>query len=128
MKRCEGYILNNILIFKYFQENILKPATNNIEVKEQQSECAVGSSRNSTEEVNKDSAGSSSEKPSTIKPNCDKPVDKDARMCKICYNSELRMVFMPCGHLIACAECAKAMKICAVCRQPVKASVQAFIS
>ncbi|EFN76761.1 death-associated inhibitor of apoptosis 1 [Harpegnathos saltator] len=52
----------------------------------------------------------------------------DARMCKICYNRELRKVFVPCGHLVACAECAKNMKTCAVCRKPVVDTVQAIIS
>ncbi|XP_014476507.1 PREDICTED: baculoviral IAP repeat-containing protein 3-like [Dinoponera quadriceps] len=56
-----------------------------------------------------------------------KPID-DARMCKICYNRELRKVFVPCGHLVACAECAKNMKTCAVCRKPVVDTVQAIIS
>lgn len=99
-------------------------------------ECtASGSSQNSTssEDANKESTTFStessevSEEQSIVKASCDKPVDKDARMCKICYSRELRMVFMPCGHLLACAECAKNMKICGVCRKPVKVTVQAYI-
>lgn len=58
----------------------------------------------------------------------DKPCDKDARLCKICYSTEIRMVFMPCGHLLACEECAKNMKICGVCRKPVERTVQVYIS
>jgi len=69
----------------------------------------------------------SAEEQSVIKVHPDKPVDKDARMCKICYSRELRMVFIPCGHLLACAECAKNMKICGVCRKPVRITVQAYI-
>lgn len=67
------------------------------------------------------------EQMSTVKLHHGKPID-DARMCKICYNREMRKVFVPCGHLLACAECAKNMKTCAVCRKPVKDTVQAFIS
>lgn len=63
----------------------------------------------------------------TNKQHSGKPID-DARMCKICYNRELRKVFVPCGHLVACAECAKNMHVCAVCRKPVIDTVQAFIS
>lgn len=58
----------------------------------------------------------------------DKPYDKDARLCKICYSREVRIVFMPCGHLLACAECAKNMKICGVCRKDVERTVQVYIS
>ncbi|XP_029177517.1 putative inhibitor of apoptosis isoform X2 [Nylanderia fulva] len=111
-------------------ETVTKPA-----VQEQTStstaahnESAVESTPQSSSSSHEETASPSSEEQPAVQAKCDKPVDKDARMCKICYNSELRMVFMPCGHLIACADCAKAMKICAVCRQPVKASVQAFIS
>ncbi|XP_029672636.1 E3 ubiquitin-protein ligase XIAP-like isoform X2 [Formica exsecta] len=123
----------------YAKPDIVKPSAN---IEQDQTsgkaydECtASGSSQNSTssEDANKESTTFStessevSEEQSIVKASCDKPVDKDARMCKICYSRELRMVFMPCGHLLACAECAKNMKICGVCRKPVKVTVQAYI-
>ncbi|XP_024876349.1 baculoviral IAP repeat-containing protein 7-B-like isoform X1 [Temnothorax curvispinosus] len=93
---------------------------------------ASGSSQNSicseethTTEVSAVSGEASSEEQSV---QGDKPCDKDARSCKICYSREVRIVFMPCGHLLACAECAKNMKICGVCRKPVERTVQAYIS
>ncbi|RLU20221.1 hypothetical protein DMN91_006828 [Ooceraea biroi] len=70
--------------------------------------------------------GSIKESP-VVKAHTDKQFDKDARMCKICYSRELRMVFIPCGHLLTCAECSKNMKICGVCRKPVKVTLQAYI-
>ncbi|XP_008554573.1 baculoviral IAP repeat-containing protein 7-B isoform X1 [Microplitis demolitor] len=60
-----------------------------------------------------------------------KPVNKsadDARMCKICYNEELGVVFLPCGHMVACTKCAPGMTSCAVCREPVSMTVRAIIS
>lgn len=56
-----------------------------------------------------------------------KPLD-DARMCKICYNGELGVVFLPCGHIVACVKCAPGMTSCAVCREPVTMTVRAFFS
>ena len=52
----------------------------------------------------------------------------DARVCKICYNEELGVVFLPCGHMVACVKCAPGMTTCAVCREPVAMTVRAFFS
>ncbi|KAI4491236.1 hypothetical protein M0802_010332 [Mischocyttarus mexicanus] len=52
----------------------------------------------------------------------------DARLCKICYNRELGIVFLPCGHIVACVNCAPEMTICAVCRVHVTMKVRAFFS
>ncbi|KAG7201967.1 hypothetical protein KM043_004667 [Ampulex compressa] len=54
-----------------------------------------GSRKGSTEDLSNQKAQSS------------KSVD-DARMCKICYNGELGVVFLPCGHIVACVKCAPA--------------------
>ncbi|KAK2587174.1 hypothetical protein KPH14_002923 [Odynerus spinipes] len=64
---------------------------------------------------------------SNVKPHGSKSVD-DARMCKICYNGELGVVFLPCGHMVACVRCAPEMTTCAVCRVPVAMFVRAFLS
>ncbi|XP_071627282.1 uncharacterized protein [Temnothorax longispinosus] len=56
-----------------------------------------------------------------------KPRDEDERSCKICHSREVQILFMPCRHLLACAECAKNMKICGVCCKPVERTVQARI-
>lgn len=56
-----------------------------------------------------------------------KPED-DGRVCKICYNGELGVVFLPCGHMFACVCCAPDMTTCAVCREPVIMTVRAFLS
>lgn len=49
-------------------------------------------------------------------------------LCKICFKNELGVVFLPCGHIVACVDCAAALKNCAVCRKPLEASVRAFLS
>uniref|UniRef100_A0A2C9JNY1 RING-type domain-containing protein n=1 Tax=Biomphalaria glabrata TaxID=6526 RepID=A0A2C9JNY1_BIOGL len=48
--------------------------------------------------------------------------------CKICMDREVDIVFLPCGHLVSCNECAVAMKDCPVCRAHVKGTVRAFMS
>lgn len=52
----------------------------------------------------------------------------DGRLCKICYTEELGVVFLPCGHIVACVKCAPSLTTCAVCRQPFTATVRAFLS
>ncbi|KAG5900547.1 hypothetical protein JTB14_022854 [Gonioctena quinquepunctata] len=49
-------------------------------------------------------------------------------LCKICFKNELGVVFLPCGHVVACVDCASALKTCAVCRKPLEATVRAFLS
>ncbi|KAK0042866.1 E3 ubiquitin-protein ligase XIAP [Biomphalaria pfeifferi] len=48
--------------------------------------------------------------------------------CKICMDREVDIVFLPCGHLVSCTECAVAMKDCPVCRAHVRGTVRAFMS
>jgi hypothetical protein len=48
-------------------------------------------------------------------------------VCKICMDKDIEVVFLPCAHLVTCAECAGALKACPVCRQVLKGTVRAFI-
>lgn len=43
---------------------------------------------------------------------------KDSKLCKICYSNEYDTIFLPCGHVIACAKCASSVSKCPACRQP----------
>ncbi|XP_076467273.1 uncharacterized protein LOC143298322 [Babylonia areolata] len=45
-------------------------------------------------------------------------------LCKMCQSKEVSVLFLPCGHLVACAECAPALRSCAICRQSVSGSVR----
>lgn len=49
-------------------------------------------------------------------------------MCKICYSKEVGVVFLPCGHMVACVNCAPVLETCAVCRMKIDAHVRAFLS
>ncbi|XP_025097729.1 inhibitor of apoptosis protein-like [Pomacea canaliculata] len=47
-----------------------------------------------------------------------------SRFCKICLSEEATILFLPCGHLVACAQCAPALRTCAICRQRVSGTVR----
>lgn len=71
--------------------------------------------------------------PETLSEKCEKVNIQDNEvaektLCKICYKNELGVVFLPCGHIVACVDCAAALKNCAVCRKPLEATVRAFLS
>lgn len=53
---------------------------------------------------------------------------KEARLCKICMDNEVCIVFLPCGHLVTCVNCAHSLADCPVCRQTIKATVRTFLS
>ncbi|XP_059141214.1 uncharacterized protein LOC131929045 [Physella acuta] len=48
-------------------------------------------------------------------------------ICKICMDKEVKIVFLPCGHLVSCQECAVAFHDCPVCRSHIRAYVRASI-
>ncbi|GBP93623.1 Death-associated inhibitor of apoptosis 2 [Eumeta japonica] len=53
---------------------------------------------------------------------------KEARLCKVCMDSEVSVVFLPCGHLVSCAKCGASLAACPLCRAPVRALVRAYLA
>ncbi|KAJ8315570.1 hypothetical protein KUTeg_007720 [Tegillarca granosa] len=53
---------------------------------------------------------------------------EDQTCCKICVEKEVSIVFLPCGHLCSCVECAPALKQCPICRATIKGTVKAYLS
>jgi len=53
---------------------------------------------------------------------------RDDQTCKICFENEACVVFLPCGHLSSCTSCASALTTCPVCRAPIMALVRAYMS
>ncbi|XP_013192066.1 baculoviral IAP repeat-containing protein 7 [Amyelois transitella] len=53
---------------------------------------------------------------------------KEARLCKVCMDSEVSVVFLPCGHLVSCARCGAALAACPLCRAAVRALVRAYLA
>ncbi|XP_025190216.1 baculoviral IAP repeat-containing protein 2-like isoform X2 [Melanaphis sacchari] len=52
----------------------------------------------------------------------------DSMLCKICYKEEMKVAFIPCGHVIACIQCAITLEQCAVCRQPFTMAMRVYLS
>jgi baculoviral IAP repeat-containing protein 7/8 len=52
----------------------------------------------------------------------------DTSLCKICYINEMCILFLPCAHLLSCSSCAKRVRFCALCREPIQQTIRAFIS
>ncbi|XP_041255097.1 baculoviral IAP repeat-containing protein 7 [Onychostruthus taczanowskii] len=53
---------------------------------------------------------------------------QEERMCKVCMDKDVSVVFVPCGHLVACEECALHLRLCPICRAVIQGSVRAFMS
>ncbi|KAK3583488.1 hypothetical protein CHS0354_025621 [Potamilus streckersoni] len=41
---------------------------------------------------------------------------RDAAMCKICFVNKKNIVFIPCNHVVTCANCGTTLEQCPVCR------------
>ncbi|NXF06033.1 BIR7B protein, partial [Smithornis capensis] len=53
---------------------------------------------------------------------------REERMCKVCLDRDVSVVFVPCGHLVACGECALNLRLCPICRAVIQGSVRTFMS
>lgn len=49
------------------------------------------------------------------------------RSCRICFESEYNIVFIPCGHMMTCAKCAFVMNHCPVCRIPLENKIRVYL-
>ncbi|XP_076037223.1 baculoviral IAP repeat-containing protein 7-like [Oratosquilla oratoria] len=52
---------------------------------------------------------------------------KESRMCKVCMDCEMDVVFLPCAHMVACASCAVALSTCPICRRDIKYTIKPFM-
>ncbi|KAL3881983.1 hypothetical protein ACJMK2_028365 [Sinanodonta woodiana] len=52
---------------------------------------------------------------------------KDQTTCKICMENPVRVIFIPCGHLVCCETCAPAFRKCPICRKKIQQSVKTFL-
>nr|XP_023654568.1 baculoviral IAP repeat-containing protein 7-like isoform X1 [Paramormyrops kingsleyae] len=53
---------------------------------------------------------------------------QEERTCKVCMDKLVSMVFIPCGHLVVCTDCAASLRNCPICRAIIRGSVRAFMS
>jgi len=53
---------------------------------------------------------------------------RESALCKICLDKRADVIFLPCGHIVSCPQCAPALDSCPVCRKPVMGLVKAFFA
>ncbi|KAK3100205.1 hypothetical protein FSP39_016263 [Pinctada imbricata] len=53
---------------------------------------------------------------------------KEQQICKICMDEDISIVFLPCGHMVTCVNCAPAVRKCPLCRRFIKGTVKAILS
>ncbi|TEA33823.1 hypothetical protein DBR06_SOUSAS16710007, partial [Sousa chinensis] len=53
---------------------------------------------------------------------------QEERTCKVCMDKEVSIVFIPCGHLVVCQECAPSLRKCPIFRGIIKSTVCTFLS
>ena len=53
---------------------------------------------------------------------------QEERTCKVCMDKPVSIVFIPCGHLVVCSDCATSLRHCPICRASIRGSVRAFMS
>jgi len=52
----------------------------------------------------------------------------DVKTCKVCQDEEVNVVFLPCGHLACCNNCAPLLSSCAICRSVIRGTVRVFLA
>ena len=52
---------------------------------------------------------------------------KQLRLCKICLTSDVKIVFLPCGHLVTCEKCSYKIINCCICRTFIRGTVKTFM-
>ena len=53
---------------------------------------------------------------------------KEQYMCKICLDNRADVIFLPCGHMVSCPQCAPALLKCPMCRQTINGQLKALFS
>ncbi|XP_047115926.1 baculoviral IAP repeat-containing protein 7-like [Schistocerca piceifrons] len=53
-------------------------------------------------------------------------VSDNARLCKICIQEEMEVLFLPCRRSGACVKCVSPLSLCDVCQRPVSIAITHF--
>lgn len=56
------------------------------------------------------------------------PDEEAGSMCKLCLCNEYETVYLPCGHVAACAKCAYSVSTCPICRTPYERVVRVYLT
>ena len=59
-------------------------------------------------------------------PDRDRSTPAQSLDCKVCFDRQIDVLFIPCRHLVCCATCAALSKTCPVCRGHVSETLKVF--
>lgn len=51
----------------------------------------------------------------------------NSMLCKICLKEKVEVLFIPCGHTLACIQCSVTLNQCAICRQSLTMVMRIFL-
>lgn len=73
---------------------------------------------------------SNDDKPTTTKSNDSINFNNSAQsiLCKLCYDNELSIMFLPCRHVVCCGNCAANLTKCVICCKLIDCAIRAIIS
>lgn len=52
---------------------------------------------------------------------------EEQRLCKICFERDMCMIWLPCHHIMCCEKCSSQLTYCAVCRQRIRNKEKVYI-
>ncbi|XP_048239004.1 baculoviral IAP repeat-containing protein 2-like [Haliotis rufescens] len=52
---------------------------------------------------------------------------KEQSTCRVCKNNAVSILFLPCGHLVTCSDCAEKVHECVMCGKTILGTVKTFI-
>lgn len=60
--------------------------------------------------------------------NLEKTKNEEKHQCQICFESDLFVALVPCGHIITCEKCAKCLmgKNCPICRKEIYSYLKVY--
>ncbi|XP_043669528.1 E3 ubiquitin-protein ligase XIAP-like isoform X1 [Vespula pensylvanica] len=89
---------------------------------------SVNSSNSNTENSSSTSCSFTTENKHDLYNKNEDKYKGDGRLCKICYNAEMSIVFLPCKHMISCGNCASVLDKCPICRKSIDLIITAILS
>ena len=82
----------------------------------------------SDEEMETGESKIASETPSVSTPQEEIRKLEEERLCKICRQEDVQVVFLPCGHLASCVKCSASATQCPLCKIAITERVRTYAS
>ncbi|XP_027195179.1 putative inhibitor of apoptosis isoform X1 [Dermatophagoides pteronyssinus] len=101
------------------------PESSDSDYSSSNSDCEDTSTPKCEQETSSSSSSSSS---SSLFSNKNKQKSQSSLLCLICCDRAIQVVFLPCGHQLACMKCATQLDVCPICRTIIRDKVRTFFA